>query len=125
MGRLSRSWKSVLEELREQGKLLEAQRLEQRTRYDMEMMQEVGFCPGIENYSASSGAEKARRTSIYLMDFFPDDFLIVVDESHVTVPQIHGMYNGDQARKEVLVEHGFRLPSAETVRSNSVSLKER
>lgn len=101
-----------LAELREQGKLLEAQRLEQRTRYDMEMMQEMGFCSGIENYSRHLTFREAGATPYTLLDFFPDDMLIVVDESHVTIPQIRGMYNGDQARKQVLVEHGFRLPSA-------------
>lgn len=101
-----------LAELRAEGKLLEAQRLEQRTRYDMEMMQEVGFCSGIENYSRHLVGKKPGEPPYTLIDFFPDDFLIVIDESHVTVPQIHGMYNGDQARKDVLVEHGFRLPSA-------------
>lgn len=101
-----------LAELREKGKLLEAQRLEQRTRYDMEMMREVGFCSGIENYSRHLVGKKAGEAPYTLLDFFPEDFLIIVDESHVTIPQIHGMYNGDQARKNVLVEHGFRLPSA-------------
>jgi len=101
-----------LAELREQGKLLEAQRLEQRTRYDIEMMQEMGFCSGIENYSGPLTFRERGATPYTLFDYFPDDMLIVVDESHVTLPQIRGMYNGDRARKEVLVEHGFRLPSA-------------
>ncbi|MBN2907940.1 excinuclease ABC subunit UvrB [Polycladomyces sp. WAk] len=101
-----------LAELREQGKLLEAQRLEQRTRYDMEMMREMGFCSGIENYSRHLVGKKAGEPPYTLLDYFPDDYLIVIDESHVTVPQIRGMYNGDMSRKEVLVEHGFRLPSA-------------
>jgi excinuclease ABC subunit B len=101
-----------LQELREQGKLLEAQRLEQRTRYDIEMMREMGFCPGIENYSRHLTLRPPGSTPYTLLDYFPDDFLIIVDESHVTLPQIRGMYNGDRARKEVLVEHGFRLPSA-------------
>ncbi len=101
-----------LAELKSQGKLLEAQRLEQRTRYDMEMMREVGFCSGIENYSRHLVGKKPGEAPYTLLDYFPDDFLIIVDESHVTIPQIHGMYNGDQARKNVLVEHGFRLPSA-------------
>ncbi|TCS95676.1 excinuclease ABC subunit UvrB [Hazenella coriacea] len=101
-----------LAEFKNQGKLLEAQRLEQRTRYDMEMMREVGFCSGIENYSRHLVGKKAGESPFTLMDYFPDDFLIIVDESHVTLPQIRGMYNGDQARKNVLVEHGFRLPSA-------------
>lgn len=101
-----------LKELREQNKLLEAQRLEQRTNYDLEMMREMGFCSGIENYSRHLTLREAGATPYTLIDYFPDDFLIVVDESHVTIPQIRGMYNGDQARKNVLVEHGFRLPSA-------------
>ncbi|CAM3179236.1 excinuclease ABC subunit UvrB [Filibacter tadaridae] len=98
--------------LREQDKLLEAQRLEQRTRYDLEMMREMGFCSGIENYSRHLTLRPAGATPYTLLDYFPDDFLVVVDESHVSLPQIRGMYNGDQARKKVLVEHGFRLPSA-------------
>ncbi len=101
-----------LRELREQGKLLEAQRLEQRTRYDIEMMKEMGFCSGVENYSRHLTLRPSGSTPYTLLDYFPDDFLIVIDESHVTLPQIRGMYNGDKARKEVLVEHGFRLPSA-------------
>jgi excinuclease ABC subunit B len=101
-----------LQEMRSEAKLVEAQRLEQRTRYDMEMMREVGFCSGIENYSRHLVGKKAGEAPYTLLDFFPDDFLIVVDESHVTLPQIRGMFNGDQARKQVLVEHGFRLPSA-------------
>ncbi len=98
--------------LRENNKLLEAQRLEQRTRYDLEMMREMGFCSGIENYSRHLTLRPAGSTPYTLLDYFPDDFLIVIDESHVTLPQIRGMFNGDKARKEVLVEHGFRLPSA-------------
>jgi excinuclease ABC subunit B len=101
-----------LAELKENGKLLEAQRLEQRTRYDLEMMREMGFCSGIENYSRHLTLRPDGSTPYTLIDFFPKDFLIVVDESHVTLPQIRGMFNGDQARKSVLVEHGFRLPSA-------------
>ncbi|MGM7723616.1 excinuclease ABC subunit UvrB [Metabacillus sp. Hm71] len=101
-----------LKDMRENGKLLEAQRLEQRTRYDLEMMREMGFCSGIENYSRHLTLRPAGSTPYTLLDFFPDDFLIVIDESHVTLPQIRGMYNGDQARKQVLVDHGFRLPSA-------------
>ena len=101
-----------LGELRGQGKLLEAQRLEARTRYDMELLSEVGFCPGIENYSRHiSGREPGERPSC-LLDYFPDDFLCIVDESHQTVPQVRAMYHGDRSRKETLVEHGFRLPSA-------------
>jgi len=98
--------------LRSEDKLLEAQRLEQRTRYDLEMMREMGFCSGIENYSRHLTLREAGATPYTLLDYFPDDFLLVVDESHVTLPQVRGMYNGDQARKGVLVEHGFRLPSA-------------
>lgn len=101
-----------LEKLKEAGKLLEAQRLEQRTRYDLEMMREMGFCSGIENYSRHLTLRPAGSTPYTLLDFFPEDFLLVVDESHVTIPQVRGMYNGDQARKQVLVDHGFRLPSA-------------
>ncbi|OEG00125.1 excinuclease ABC subunit B [Vulcanibacillus modesticaldus] len=101
-----------LRELRKQGKLLEAQRLEQRTRYDLEMMAEVGFCSGIENYSRHLEGRQAGSTPYTLLDYFPEDFLMIIDESHVTIPQIRGMYNGDQARKQVLVDHGFRLPSA-------------
>ncbi len=101
-----------LEELRANDKLLEAQRLEQRTRYDLEMMREMGFCSGIENYSRHLTLRPPGSTPYTLLDYFPEDFLLVIDESHVTLPQIRGMYNGDQARKNVLVEHGFRLPSA-------------
>ncbi|MFS0725924.1 excinuclease ABC subunit UvrB [Paenibacillus sp. 1P07SE] len=109
---IERELEERLEELRGQNKLLEAQRLEQRTRYDIEMMQEMGFCSGIENYSGPLTFRERGATPYTLMDFFPDDMLIVVDESHVTLPQIRAMYNGDRARKEVLVDHGFRLPSA-------------
>ncbi|WP_057763366.1 excinuclease ABC subunit UvrB [Cytobacillus praedii] len=101
-----------LVDLRENNRLLEAQRLEQRTRYDLEMMREMGFCSGIENYSRHLTLRPPGSTPYTLLDYFPKDLLIVIDESHVTLPQIRGMYNGDQARKSVLVEHGFRLPSA-------------
>lgn len=101
-----------LEELEKAGKLLEAQRLEQRTRYDLELLQEVGYCNGVENYSRHLAGRKAGEPPECLIDYFPEDWLLVIDESHVTVPQIRGMYNGDQARKRVLIEHGFRLPSA-------------
>ncbi|KON86341.1 excinuclease ABC subunit B [Sporosarcina globispora] len=101
-----------LAELRENENLLEAQRLEQRTRYDLEMMREMGFCSGIENYSRHLTLRPSGSTPYTLLDYFPEDFLIVIDESHVTLPQIRGMFNGDQARKSVLVDHGFRLPSA-------------
>ncbi|WP_137657501.1 excinuclease ABC subunit UvrB [Listeria newyorkensis] len=108
--------KAELEErlkvLRADNKLLEAQRLEQRTNYDIEMMEEMGYCSGVENYSRHLGLREAGSTPYTLLDFFPDDFQIVIDESHVTMPQIRGMYNGDQARKQMLVDHGFRLPSA-------------
>jgi excinuclease ABC subunit B len=101
-----------LKELREQGKLLEAQRLEQRTRYDLEMLREVGYCAGIENYSRHLSRRQPGEPPWTLLDYFPDDFLMFIDESHMTIPQIRGMYNGDRSRKEVLVEYGFRLPSA-------------
>ncbi|NET26173.1 excinuclease ABC subunit UvrB [Okeania sp. SIO1I7] len=101
-----------LEELEKAGKLLEAQRLEQRCRYDLEMLREVGYCNGVENYSRHLAGRKAGEPPECLIDYFPEDWLLVIDESHVTVPQIRGMYNGDQARKKVLIEHGFRLPSA-------------
>ncbi|MBE9188995.1 excinuclease ABC subunit UvrB [Gloeocapsopsis crepidinum LEGE 06123] len=99
-------------ELEQASKLLEAQRLDQRTRYDLEMLREVGYCNGVENYSRHLAGRQPGEPPECLIDYFPDDWLLVVDESHVTVPQIRGMYNGDQARKKVLVEHGFRLPSA-------------
>ncbi|KAA0234473.1 MAG: UvrABC system protein B [Acidimicrobiales bacterium] len=95
-----------------EGKLLEAQRLRMRTEYDLEMMQEVGFCSGIENYSMHIDGRRAGDSPHTLLDFFPDDYLTVIDESHVTVPQLHGQYEGDRSRKETLIEHGFRLPSA-------------
>ncbi|MEC8839378.1 MAG: excinuclease ABC subunit UvrB, partial [Candidatus Neomarinimicrobiota bacterium] len=101
-----------LEELRSEGGLLEAQRLEQRTNFDLEMMLEVGYCSGIENYSRYFSDRQTGDRPYTLIDFFPSDFLTIIDESHVTLPQIKGMYNGDRSRKEVLVEHGFRLPSA-------------
>ena len=101
-----------VKKFRDQGKLLEARRLQARTRYDMELMQEIGFCPGIENYSAILADRKPGEPPETLFSFFPDDFLLFVDESHVTVPQIRAMFAGDQARKRNLIEHGFRLPSA-------------
>ena len=101
-----------LEYFKENNKLLEYQRIEQRTKYDIEMMKETGFCSGIENYSRHLGGRKEGETPNTLIDFFPKDFLLVVDESHVTLPQVRGMYNGDRARKTTLVEYGFRLPSA-------------
>ena len=101
-----------LAEFRDQGKLLEAQRLSARTRFDIEMMLEAGYCPGIENYSRHLSGRKEGEPPYTLFDFFPEDFLLFVDESHVTVPQIRGMWGGDHSRKKTLVEHGFRLPSA-------------
>ena len=101
-----------LEELRSIDKLLEAQRLEQRTNFDLEMMMEVGYCSGIENYSRYFSGRKPGERPYTLIDFFPDDYMTIIDESHVSLPQIQAMYNGDRSRKEVLVEHGFRLPSA-------------
>ncbi|MGF1491831.1 MAG: excinuclease ABC subunit UvrB [Microcoleaceae cyanobacterium] len=101
-----------LEVLEKEGKLLEAQRLKQRTRYDLEMLREVGYCNGVENYSRHLAGREPGEPPECLIDYFPNDWLLVVDESHVTVPQIRGMYNGDQARKKVLIDHGFRLPSA-------------
>ena len=101
-----------LKYLKENNKLLAAERLEQRTNYDIEMLEETGFCSGIENYSAPMAGRKPGETPTTLMDFFPDDYLLVVDESHVTLPQVRGMYNGDRSRKMNLVDYGFRLPSA-------------
>jgi excinuclease ABC subunit B len=101
-----------LEELERQGKLLEAQRLRMRTTYDVEMMRQVGFCNGIENYSMHMDGRQPGDPSFTLLDYFPDDYLTVIDESHVTIPQIGGMYEGDASRKRILIEHGFRLPSA-------------
>lgn len=117
--KLKMAMKNIEAELEEQlkyfkanNKLLEAQRIEQRTRYDLEMMAEMGFCSGIENYSRHLTLREPGSTPYTLIDYFPDDFLIVIDESHVTLPQVRGMFNGDKARKQVLVDHGFRLPSA-------------
>jgi len=101
-----------MSQLQEAGKLLEAQRLDQRSRYDLELLREVGYCNGVENYSRHLAGRRAGEPPECLIDYFPKDWLLVVDESHVTVPQIRGMYNGDQARKRVLIDHGFRLPSA-------------
>ncbi len=117
--RMKRAMSNIEDELRErlqwfdsQGKLLEAQRLRMRTQYDLEMMQEVGFCSGIENYSRHIDGRSPGEPPSTLLAFFPDDYLMVIDESHVTVPQLHGQYEGDRSRKETLVDHGFRLPSA-------------
>lgn len=112
IGNIEQELEERLAVLRSEEKLLEAQRLEQRTRYDLEMMREMGFCSGIENYSRHLTLRPPGSTPYTLLDYFPDDFLMVIDESHVTLPQVRGMYNGDQARKQVLVDHGFRLPSA-------------
>ncbi len=117
--RLELAMKAIEEELDErlrvlydENKLLEAQRLEQRTRFDLEMMREIGFCAGIENYSMHLSGRAPGERPFCLFDFFPNDFLLVIDESHVALPQIRAMYNGDRSRKTTLVEHGFRLPSA-------------
>ena len=109
--RIKSELKDRLEELRNNNKLLPAERLEQRTNYDIEMLEETGFCSGIENYSAPLAGRSKGETPTTLMDFFPDDYLLVVDESHVTLPQVRGMYNGDRSRKLNLVDYGFRLPS--------------
>ena len=95
-----------------QGRLLEAQRLEQRTTYDLEMLEQVGYCNGVENYARHLAGREAGTPPECLIDYFPEDWLLVVDESHVTCSQLQAMYNGDQSRKQVLIEHGFRLPSA-------------
>src|SRR5256714_8190619 len=117
--KLNRALRSIREELEArivdleaQGKLLEAQRLKMRTEYDLEMLQEMGFCNGIENYSRHLSGRPAGSKPYTIIDFFPKDFLVVVDESHATIPQIGGMYEGDRSRKTVLVNYGFRLPSA-------------
>ena len=110
--RIEAELEEQLAKLKAEDRLLEAQRLEQRTRYDIEMMQEMGYCSGIENYSRHMSERKAGEAPYTLIDYFPDDFLIMVDESHVTIPQVRAMYNGDRARKESLIEYGFRLPSA-------------
>ena len=112
IGRIELELAERLAELEKQGKLLEAQRLRMRTTYDIEMMRQVGFCSGIENYSRHIDGRSAGEPSFTLLDYFPEDFLLVIDESHNTVPQIGGMYEGDMSRKRMLVEHGFRLPSA-------------
>ena len=112
LSKISTELDERLEELNLTGKLLEAQRLEQRTRFDIEMLQEMGYCPGVENYSMHLSGRKWGEKPYSLLKYFPDDFLTIIDESHVTVPQIRGMYNGDRARKQTLVDYGFRLPSA-------------
>ena len=110
--RIKKELQERLAELKSENKLLAAERLEQRTNYDLEMLEETGFCHGIENYSAPMAGRKPGETPTILIDFFGDDFLLLVDESHVTLPQVRGMYNGDRARKQNLVDYGFRLPSA-------------
>ncbi|MBN4860494.1 excinuclease ABC subunit UvrB [Staphylococcus sp. EG-SA-32] len=110
--RIEKELEERLKELRDENKLLEAQRLEQRTNYDLEMMREMGFCSGIESYSVHLTLRPLGSTPYTLLDYFGDDWLVMIDESHVTLPQVRGMYNGDRARKQVLVDHGFRLPSA-------------
>ena len=110
--RIEKELEERLEELKREDKLLEAQRLEQRTNYDLEMLREMGFCTGIENYSRHLSLREAGSTPFTLIDFFPDDFLIIADESHVSIPQIRAMYEGDRSRKTTLVDFGFRLPSA-------------
>jgi excinuclease ABC subunit B len=112
IGRIEAELQERLAEFEKAGKLLEAQRLRMRTQYDLEMMQEVGYCNGIENYSAPIDGREAGAAPSTLLDFFPDDFLVVLDESHQAVPQLHGQYEGDRSRKTTLIEHGFRLPSA-------------
>ena len=112
LNEIERELNERLEYFRENGKLLEAQRIEQRTRYDMEMLQEIGFCSGIENYSRILSGRAPGSSPYTLLDYFPDDFLLFVDESHVTLPQVRGMYAGDRARKKSLIDYGFRLPSA-------------
>src|SRR5690606_7088613 len=117
--KMKRAIASIEEELRErvayfkaQGKLLEAQRLQQRTEYDLEMLREIGMCQGIENYSRHLTGRAPGEPPATLLDYFPWDFLMIIDESHQTIPQIGAMYRGDRSRKETLVEYGFRLPSA-------------
>ena len=112
IGDIERDLSKRIEEFEAAGKLLEAQRIAQRTRYDIEMMREIGYCQGIENYSRYFDGRKPGDAPYTLLDYFPDEFLVMIDESHVTVPQIRAMYNGDRARKETLVKYGFRLPSA-------------
>jgi excinuclease ABC subunit B len=112
MGKIENELQIRLKQFEEQGKLLEAQRLRMRTQYDLEMMSEVGYCNGIENYSMHIDGREYGEPPFTLLDYFPDDFLLVVDESHVAVPQLHGQFAGDRSRKDILVEHGFRLPSA-------------
>ncbi|MCI0476018.1 MAG: DEAD/DEAH box helicase family protein, partial [Anaerolineales bacterium] len=109
---IEKELESQIVKFKEQQKLLEAQRIEQRTKYDLEMLREVGYCSGIENYSRPLAQREPGSPPWTLLDFLPDDFLMFIDESHMTIPQVHGMFNGDRARKETLIEYGFRLPSA-------------
>ena len=117
--KMQRALKTIEEEMeervkyfKEKGKLIEAQRIEERTNFDIEMMKETGFCQGIENYSRHISGREPGSAPYTLFDYFPKDFLLLIDESHATIPQVRAMYNGDRARKESLVEYGFRLPSA-------------
>src|SRR5487761_1866855 len=112
LGQIEQELEQRLAQFKKEGKLLEAQRLAQRTKFDLEMLEETGFVKGIENYSRYLTNREAGEQPATLIDYFPDDYLLLADESHMTIPQVRGMYNGDRARKEVLVEHGFRLPSA-------------
>ena len=112
MAAIEKEMEERVEYFKKEGLLIEAQRIEQRTRYDLEMMQEIGFCQGIENYSRHISGRAEGSAPFTLLDYFPDDYLMIIDESHVTLPQVRGMYNGDRARKEVLIKYGFRLPSA-------------
>ena len=112
VGEIRQELEERLEEVKCQGKLLEAQRLSARTKFDLEMLMEAGFCPGIENYSRPLSGRPPGSTPDTLFNYFPDEFLFFVDESHVTVPQVRGMYAGDRSRKLTLVDHGFRLPCA-------------
>jgi excinuclease ABC subunit B len=112
LGQIEAELQQRLAQFKNEGKLLEAQRIEQRTRFDLEMLEETGFVKGIENYSRYLTNREPGEQPATLLDYFPDDYLLLIDESHMTIPQVRGMYNGDRARKEVLVEHGFRLPSA-------------
>ena len=109
---INKELKARVAEFKSEDKLLEAQRISERTNFDIEMLRETGFCSGIENYSRHLNGMEPGQPPYTLMDFFPEDYLIIVDESHITIPQVRGMYAGDQSRKATLVEYGFRLPSA-------------
>ena len=110
--RIKKELEERVKYFKENNKLLEAERIEQRTNYDLELLEETGFCKGVENYSRHMALREEGETPTTLMDFFPEDYLLLVDESHVTIPQVRAMYNGDRQRKTTLVEYGFRLPSA-------------